>query len=285
MTNQLTEAKVVLAEMKLEKLAKYIKDKPLCIFDLETNSPKPEVAKICSISIIKIMPDGIKEIKHTLVNPEVLMSDEVIAIHGITNDAAAQAPTFKQISKGIAAFIQGCDLGGFNSNHFDRLVLANAFDNSGLDAMEVFADATWIDVSNIYRHFNRRRLIDAYLRYTGKTLSDAHSSAFDSLATLETLEAIMWEHGDDMPVDLAGLSRMLMDNKPLDLFGKIVRNAEGVALFNFGQYKDESVESIIGPSGRNVSYLDFIINKGDFHKSTRKVISDLNNSFRRPQIS
>ena len=60
-----------------------------------------------------------EECKTWLVNPEMSIPKEVIAIHGITNEKVANEPTFKELAKEISSMIKDSDLGGFNSNRFD----------------------------------------------------------------------------------------------------------------------------------------------------------------------
>ena len=60
--------------------------KPICFFDLETTGINISVDRIVEISILKVYPNGNKESKTWLVNPEVPIPLEVTKIHGITNE-------------------------------------------------------------------------------------------------------------------------------------------------------------------------------------------------------
>ena len=71
--------------------------KPLCVFDLETTGLQITKDRIVQIAIIKILPNGSKKNLNLVVNPEMVIPQEVIDIHGITNERALQAPTFKQL--------------------------------------------------------------------------------------------------------------------------------------------------------------------------------------------
>ena len=82
------------------------------------------VDKIVEISILKVFPSGKEEKKTWLVNPEMPIPPQSTAIHGISNEKVADAPTFKMLAKEINSWIVDADLGGFNSNRFDIPILA-----------------------------------------------------------------------------------------------------------------------------------------------------------------
>ena len=60
--------------------------KPICFFDLETTGINITHDRIVEISILKVFPNGTEESKTWLVNPEMTIPNEVIEIHGITNE-------------------------------------------------------------------------------------------------------------------------------------------------------------------------------------------------------
>ena len=73
--------------------------KPICFFDLETTGTNVAKDRIVEISILKVYPNGNKESRTWLVNPEMPIPEESTAIHGISNEKVANEPTFKQLSK------------------------------------------------------------------------------------------------------------------------------------------------------------------------------------------
>ena len=98
--------------------------KPICFFDLETTGISITKDRIVEISILKVYPDGKEESKTWLINPEMIIPQEVIEIHGISNEDVKDKPTFKELAKEIYNLIKDSDLGGFNSNRFDIPLLA-----------------------------------------------------------------------------------------------------------------------------------------------------------------
>ncbi len=75
--------------------------KPICFFDLETTGINISKDRIVEISILKVFPNGKEESKTWLVNPEMKIPEEVIAIHGITDEDVEDKPTFKELAKEI----------------------------------------------------------------------------------------------------------------------------------------------------------------------------------------
>ena len=100
---------------------------PLVIFDLETTGTNISQDRIVEMALIKILPDGSVEKKERRINPTIPIPEESSLIHGIYDDDVKEAPTFKQIAKSLAQFLEGCDLGGYNLTKFDVPVIAEEF--------------------------------------------------------------------------------------------------------------------------------------------------------------
>jgi DNA polymerase-3 subunit epsilon len=86
------------------------------MIDLETTGINIGSDRIVEIAIIKLMPDGTRQVKRKLINPEMPIPKGSSDIHGITNEMVKDAPTFKQAANEIKMFISNCDLAGYNSN-------------------------------------------------------------------------------------------------------------------------------------------------------------------------
>ena len=84
---------------------------PIVFFDLETTGINIAKDKIVEISVLKVMPNGKEEQKTIRVNPEMHIPEQASAIHGIYDDDVKDCPTFKEIAKDLARYIEGCDLG------------------------------------------------------------------------------------------------------------------------------------------------------------------------------
>ena len=107
--------------------------KPLCFFDLETTGTNVVSDRIVEIAILKIYPNGNKESKTWLVNPEMEIPAEASAIHGITDEKVAGEPTFSELSHTIWNMIKDSDLAGFNSDRVDIPLLAEEMLRVGIE--------------------------------------------------------------------------------------------------------------------------------------------------------
>ena len=106
--------------------------RPIIFFDLETTGIDTAKDRIVEISMVKINPDGERTVKTRRINPGMHIPAEATAIHGITDDDVKECPSFAQIARSLAQFIEGCDFGGFNSNRFDLPMLVEEFMRAGV---------------------------------------------------------------------------------------------------------------------------------------------------------
>ena len=68
--------------------------RPLAIIDLETTGVNISSDRIVEIAIVKIMPDGSRQVKRKLINPEMPIPPGSTEVHGISNEMVKDAPTF-----------------------------------------------------------------------------------------------------------------------------------------------------------------------------------------------
>ena len=72
--------------------------KPLAFFDLETTGVNIGADRIIEISILKLMPDGSKQVKTKRVNPGKPIPADASKVHGIYDKDVAHEPLFKEIA-------------------------------------------------------------------------------------------------------------------------------------------------------------------------------------------
>ena len=242
--------------------------KPICFFDLETTGVNVSKDRIVEISILKIFPNGNKESKTWLVNPEITIPLEASNIHGITNDKVKNEPNFKIIAFDVKSMINNCDLAGFNSNKFDIPLLAEELLRSKIDFS--LENVLTVDVQNIFHKMEQRTLSAAYKFYCGKSLENAHSSKADTLATFEVLESQI-EKYDELKGDIDFLSEFSSRGKNVDLAGFIKYNEDDVPCFSFGKHKGKTVDYVLDNES---GYFGWLLN-ADFPVYTKKVLTKL----------
>lgn len=240
--------------------------RPICFFDLEATGVSVTKDRIVEISILKIFPNGNKESKTWLVNPEVEMSEEVIAIHGITNEKVAKEPTFKELAHRILDMIKDSDLAGYNSNKYDIPLLVEEFLRAGIDFE--MGKRVAVDVQNIFHKKEQRTLSAAYRFYCDKDLENAHSAEADTNATYEILKSQLDRYGD-LDNDIEKLAEYSNRFRAVDFAGFIVYNEEDVEVFSFGKYKGQPVAEVLD---RDPGYFGWVQN-ADFPLYTKKILT------------
>ena len=242
---------------------------PIIFLDLETTGVDPAKDRIIEISTVKLFPDGRREVKTRRLNPEMPIPPVSTDIHGITDEDVKDAPRFKEIAKSLAAYIEGADLAGYNSNKFDIPVLVEEFLRADIDID--LKKRKCIDVQNIFHKMEQRTLVAAYKFYCGKDLTDAHSAEADTLATLEVLEAQLERYADDLENDVAFLADFSTHSQFADYAGRIQYDDNGVEVFGFGKHKGRPVAEVFRDEP---SYYSWMMN-GDFPNYTKKVITEI----------
>ena len=240
--------------------------KPIVFFDLETTGINIANDKIVEISILKVFPNGNKESKTWLVNPEMEIPQGSIDVHGITNEKVATEPTFKELASKVNEMISGCDLAGFNSNRFDIPLLAEEILRADMDLD--MKNRLAVDVQTIFHKMEQRTLTAAFKFYCDKSLEDAHSAEADTMATYEVLKAQL-DRYDDLENDTAFLADFSSRKKIADFAGFIAYDKEGDECFSFGKHKGKKVTEILE---KEPGYFGWLLS-ADFPLYTKKVLT------------
>ena len=244
-------------------------NKPICFFDLETTGTNPGKDKIVEIAVLKIDINNQKKEMVWRVNPECPIPEEASSVHGITDEMVKDQPIFKQISKEIYNFIEGCDLGGYNIDKFDLPLLVEEFIRSGIDVSS-FVKVKTVDVQTIFFKKEPRDLSSALKFYCNKDHGNAHTALDDTLATYEVLLSQLDKYHDLEPsVDF--LSTLTRRNKNIDFAGRIIEDDNGDAIFNFGKHKGKKVKEVLA---KEKGYYSWMMNS-DFPEYTKKVITQV----------
>ncbi len=242
--------------------------KPICFFDLETTGINVAKDRIVEISILKVFPNGTKQSRTWLVNPEMEIPAEVVAVHGISNEKVANEPVFKEISKEVYNLIKDSDLGGFNSDRFDIPLLAEEMLRAEVDFD--MKNMVSVDVQTIFHKMEKRTLGAAYKFYCQKDLEDAHSAEADTLATYEVLLSQL-ERYPELENNIKKLSEFSTRKQSVDFAGFIILDADGEEIFSFGKHKGKKVHEVLD---KEPGYFGWILN-ADFPLYTKKVLTQI----------
>jgi DNA polymerase III subunit epsilon len=243
--------------------------RPLAMIDLETTGINIGSDRIVEIAIIKLMPDGSRQVKRKLINPEMLIPKGASDVHGITNEMVKDAPTFKQAANEIKMFISNCDLAGYNSNRFDVPLLVEEFLRAGLDIE--LNDRHLLDVQRIFHMMEQRTLSAAYKFYCEKVLEGAHSAEIDAAATLEILEAQVKRY-PQMGNSVEAIVKFTGEDQIVDFARRFVME-NGTEVFNFGKHKGKPVTLVLK---QEPQYYDWMM-KGDFPLHTKQKLTEILN--------
>lgn len=241
--------------------------KPIVFFDLEATGLNVTKDRIVEIGIIKINADGSEEKLVQLINPEITIPQEVVEIHGITNEKVSKEPTFKTFAPTLVEFIGNADLAGYNSNKFDIPLLLEEFVRAEIDfSME---DRSCVDVQNIFHKMEKRTLEAAYQFYCQKSIENAHSAEADIIATYEVLKAQL-DRYSDLKNDISFLADFSQNskNKVADFSGRLAYNNKGELIYNFGKHQNKTVAAILK---KEPGYHSWMLNN-DFPHYTKKVL-------------
>jgi len=244
--------------------------RPLAFIDLETTGLNISTDRIVEISVLKLLPDGVKEVFTMVINPEIPIPKQASDIHGFKDEDVKDAPTFAKVGKNILQFIGNADLSGYNIVKFDLPLLVEEFLRVGIDFP--IESRKVIDVQHIFHKMEKRDLAAAYKFYCNREIVNQHSAEADITATYEILLAQVDKYNNigkniDELYDFTGRQMETL----VDLASRLVKDDKGIPVFNFGKYKGRSVFEIFE---KDPSYYSWMM-KGDFPLYTKKKLTEL----------
>lgn len=253
---------------------------PLCFFDLETTGTNITHDRIIEIAVIKVMPNGDIHRKHNLLNPTIPIPPESSVFHGIYDEDVKDKPTFKEVAKDYARFMEGADLCGFSILKMDVPMLVEEFLRAGVDFD--YQRKKIIDAQKIFHLMEKRTLAAAYRFYMNKELQESHTAEADAEAAMEVLLAQLERYDGQDVIDVTGkkigeirndmeVLGKLISSDMVDLAGRMIKNEKGVEIFNFGKHKNKAVAQVLK---EEPAYYDWIMN-GDFPQDTKRKLTEI----------
>ncbi len=134
------------------------------LIDLETTGLHINHDQIIEIAVIILTETGIESTWHTLINPELRISNEITKLTGINNDMLTTANVFGDIAAPLSEMLQDCVVISHNAR-FDYGFLKRAFKSTGIRfqpkllctiklARVLYPDMGKYSLSHISHYFN-----------------------------------------------------------------------------------------------------------------------------------
>ena len=240
-------------------------ERPVVFFDTETTGVNPRLDRIVEIACVKIHPDGREERWVRRLDPGVRIPAGATAIHGIRDEDVRGLPTFRDVAPELAAFLEGCDLAGYNIAGFDLPALRVEFLRAGVP-FDV-AGRRLIDAQRIFFVREPRHLAAAARYYCQADHGGAHGALADAEMTLKVLEGQLARYAD-IPRSVGELHELFCAglDRDLDPEGRF-RLVGGEPTVNFGRNRGRSLKDI---SRQEPGFLRWIL-KGDFSDPVKEI--------------
>jgi DNA polymerase-3 subunit epsilon len=238
--------------------------RPLAVIDLETTGVKPLVDRIVEISILKLFPDGQRDLRTKRLNPGIPIPPEATAVHGIRDVDVAGLLTFKDIAAGLNDHLFTCDLCGFNFKRFDLRLLQAEFQRA--DVTFSLEGRAILDAMEIYHAYERRDLTAAVRFYLDRDHTEAHSAEADVLATVQVMDAMLARY-QDLPRSVIDLDQQFKNPAALDS-DRFFHCVDGRITFARGKYRGLQLSAI---ALQEPGYLRWMLDH-DFRDDTKAIV-------------
>ena len=213
----------------------------LVIFDTETTGLNSQYDYIIQLSAVKLN-EKLEEVEYfnEYIKPlgDFEISPAAQEKHGITKEFILKQKTLHEVAPKFIKFIEGCDLGGFNSNMFDVKFLYKDFKDAGF---EIDMNRRFLDVRGIQAHLKPQSLEGIFKEYTGKTMDEAgleaHNALSDVYATVEVLHHQLKHISLEECFELDGCKLSSPEGS--------LRVVENGLVFNIGKYRDKDVYEVL----------------------------------------
>lgn len=218
----------------------------ICSIDLETTGLDVAKDRIIQLGIVEFVDGRVEKMHDMLFNPATPIPPASTAIHGILDETVRNCPVFGDMADVVYGLVRDVDLVGFNLLNFDVPLLWEEFFRAGIEWD--LSGVNIIDAGVIFKKMAPRDLKAAMRHYCGKEHDGAHNAVVDAMATYDVLQGQRRAHPELAKMTNAELAKLSQfDEMPrIDLAGKLVRNADGEAVYNFAKVKGVRVKDDLG---------------------------------------
>ncbi len=257
--------------------------KDIIFYDVEATGLNVIRDRIIQLGMIKYFEDGrAPEEREYLINPGIPISEESMAVHGISAADVEHKPTFQHLAEEIFKFIGDADLAGYHSNHYDLPMIMEEFARCGFE-LEL-EGRNLVDVQRIFYRMEPRTLSAAHRYYCGSEMVGAHDALSDVRATISVLDGQLEMYkgrdiskGDAVVVeepvkpDAGLLHTFTNDLKTIDATKRLKYDQNGVIVFNFGKHMGKPAAKTLYEDRQ---YYHWILNK-EFSFQVKQLVRKL----------
>lgn len=243
---------------------------PIVFLDVQTTGLDVRTARIVELSTLRIEPDGTEEFKHQTFNPQSSISPAATDKHGISDEHVADAPTFSAFARGLAQYLDGCDLAGFGINRFGLKVLIQEFNIAGVPFD--MGGITVLDIMQVYHRLEPRNFEAAYHRYVPDAEpiveNDGGQSKLRAIHDIVQGQIAYCPELPNTPAAIASWTAAENGLPPIDDAGKFAWSTNGEPLINFGKYRGHRLNDIYQ---QDAEYLRWIAGNESFTPEQRDI--------------
>lgn len=244
-------------------------ERPLIVLDTETTGTNTDTDSIIELGLEIITPsdDGVRVKEYrTLINPRRPIPPGATAVHHITDDMVANAPTFEQLATNLHKGLSNVDFAGYNVR-FDLRILATEFKRRALPW--TYEGARVIDGFRLWQVACPRSLEDAANEFLDEETKDALAgeahTALGDVRWSSRVIAAQLKRFAKLPRNVQQLHDLCNPNE-FDADGKL-KWRDGELCIAFGQHRDTPLRKV--PAG----YLKWMVDR-DFSDKVRGAIRD-----------
>jgi DNA polymerase-3 subunit epsilon len=212
--------------------------RPLVFLDCETTGLDPCHDRLVELGLLRVSPENPLRSAAWRFNPQIPIPVAATRIHSLGDDDVAHCPLFRQVAGGIARWLKGADLAGFNLCKFDLPILAAEFERAGMAFS--LSGRFVVDAMSIYHACNPRNLAAAVRQYCGHNHEHGHRALQDATAVAAVLDGMLGRHGE-LPRTVAGLHQRFVE---VDIGGWFRLDPTGVVVFARGKYRTQPLQSV-----------------------------------------
>ncbi len=159
-------------------------------FDCETTGTSPLTDEIVSVAVVRLGADGSETLRYSsLVRPTTPIPADATAVHGISDEDVATAPSFGEVAGVLARMLIGAVFTAHNVE-FDLPMLTRAFAEVGIRYHPVSTACT-LDAFRVLEPQAPDHRLESLCTRHGIALDDAHDALADALATAGLLRVLL----------------------------------------------------------------------------------------------